>query len=81
MDQGLDLELVSPADGVASITVTGLKEELEKINEKDLHVFFNVDGLGKGEHEVSLEVSGLGDLKYELSVKTAKIRLIEKEAV
>ncbi|MBS4210017.1 CdaR family protein [Bacillus sp. FJAT-50079] len=81
LDQGLDLEFVSPTDGIASITVTGLKEELEKINKDDLHVFFNAEGLGQGEHEVSLEVTGLGDLKYELSVKVAKIRLIEKEAV
>jgi YbbR domain-containing protein len=79
--EGLDLEILSPAEGAVSIKLEGSKEELEKAVEKDFEVYMDMQGLKAGEHEVKLHVKGPKNVKWQLSTEKAKIRLKEKENV
>lgn len=78
---GLDMEILSPAEGAVSIMLEGDKAELEKAAEKDFEVFMNMEGLKAGDHDVELQVKGPKNIKWKLSTDKAKVRLKEKENV
>lgn len=77
--EGLDMEILAPAEGAVSIKLEGNSEELKKAVEKDFEVFMNMEGLKAGEHELDLQVSGPQDVKWQLSTEKAKVRLKERE--
>ncbi|MFD1708858.1 YbbR-like domain-containing protein [Siminovitchia sediminis] len=77
--EGLDVEFLSPADGAVSIKLEGRKEKLEESLDA-FEVYMNMEGLQAGEHEVDLAVKGPDDVKWEISVDKAKVRLTDKSA-
>ncbi len=78
-DERFDIEILSPADGAVSIELLGDEADLNKTAQSQFEVLAILEGLGAGEHEIELVANGPNHVKWELSTKTVKVRLKEKE--
>jgi len=74
-------DLLSPATGTASLTVSGKSDIVHQINASDFNIFLDLSQLGEGEHEVKINVSGPANINWKLATETAKITITEKEAL
>ena len=70
------VQAVSEADSKVTVVVSGSKSIIDSIDSSIIKAYVDLDGLGPGEHEVEVKVTG-DDLKlsYTSRVKTVKVRI------
>lgn len=68
-----------PENGETSITIFGLKEQIEQVNASDFTVSIDVSNLQEGEHNVALIVNGPDELGWQLERETVTISIAQKE--
>ncbi|OJH16862.1 hypothetical protein BLX88_22265 [Bacillus obstructivus] len=79
MNENYTMQFLSPANGMVDLTVMGTSNSLKAISANDFNILMDLSGLAPGDHDVNLKVEGPNDVSWELSNKTVKIRLTEKE--
>lgn len=79
MNENYTMQFLSPANGMVDLTVMGKSNLLKAISANDFNILMDLSGLAPGDHDVNLKVEGPNDVSWELSNKTVKIRLTEKE--
>lgn len=72
-----DLNFVEPSNGVTSLTLTGLTDEIEQIRGSAFRIYIDVSNLGEGEHNVPLQVEGPQNVSWKLGRDTAKVEIKE----
>lgn len=76
-----DSQMVTPANGKVSITITGEKKIVDDIAVKDLSVIANLSKSKAGDYSVPLELTGLPDnVAYVINPTKADFIITEKEA-
>lgn len=76
-----DAQMITPANGKVSVTITGEKKVLEDITAKDLSVIANLSKSKAGNYSIPLELNGLPDnVAYVINPKKADFIITEKEA-
>lgn len=77
----LDAQMVTPANGKVTVTITGEKKTVDSIVAKDLSVIANLSQGNAGDFSTPLEVNGLPDnVAYEVNPVSADFIIKEKEA-
>ncbi|RAM15027.1 YbbR-like domain-containing protein, partial [Listeria ivanovii] len=77
----LDAQMITPANGKVSVTITGEKKTVDRIAVKDLSVIANLSKGKAGELRVPLELNGLPDnVAYVINPTSADFIITEKEA-
>ncbi len=77
----LDAQMITPANGKVSVTITGEKKTIEGISAKDLSVIANLSKGKAGDYSIPLELNGLPDnVAYVINPTNADFILTEKEA-
>lgn len=77
----LDAQMVTPANGKVTVTITGEKKTVDSIVAKDLSVIANLSKGNAGDFSTPLEVNGLPDnVAYEVNPVSADFIIKEKEA-
>ncbi|MCM3455717.1 CdaR family protein [Heyndrickxia oleronia] len=79
MNENYTMQFLSPANGMVDLTVMGKSNSLKAISANDFNILMDLSGLAPGDHDVNLKVEGPNDVSWELSNKTVKIRLTDKE--
>lgn len=79
MNENYTMQFLSPANGMVDLTVMGTSNSLKAISANDFNILMDLSGLAPGDHDVNLKVEGPNNVSWELSNKTVKIRLTEKE--
>ena len=77
LGSGLTAQAASQSDSVASVIVKGSKDNLEDITAENISAYVDLQGLGKGTHNVKVEVTG-DDLKLSYTPKTTTVTIIIK---
>lgn len=76
-----DSQMVTPANGKVSVTITGEKKIVDDIAVKDLSVIANLSKSKAGDYSVPLELTGLPDnVAYVINPTKADFIITEKEA-
>ncbi|MBC2307834.1 YbbR-like domain-containing protein [Listeria welshimeri] len=76
-----DSQMVTPANGKVSVTITGEKKIVDDIAVKDLSVIANLSKSKAGNYSVPLELTGLPDnVAYVINPTKADFIITEKEA-
>lgn len=76
-----DSQMVTPANGKVSVTITGEKKIVDDIAVKDLSVIANLSKSKAGDYSVPLELTGLPDnVAYVINPAKADFIITEKEA-
>ncbi|MBC2352808.1 YbbR-like domain-containing protein, partial [Listeria welshimeri] len=76
-----DAQMLTPANGKVSVTITGEKKVLDDITAKDLSVIANLSKSKAGSYSIPLELNGLPDnVAYVINPKKADFIITEKEA-
>lgn len=76
-----DSQMVTPANGKVSVTITGEKKIVDDIAVKDLSVIANLSKSKAGNYNVPLELTGLPDnVAYVINPTKADFIITEKEA-
>lgn len=76
-----DSQMVTPANGKVSVTITGEKKIVDDIAVKDLSVIANLSKCKAGDYSVPLELTGLPDnVAYVINPTKADFIITEKEA-
>lgn len=76
-----DSQMVTPANGKVSVTITGEKKIVDDIAVKDLSVIANLSKSKTGDYSVPLELTGLPDnVAYVINPTKADFIITEKEA-
>ncbi|MBC1743387.1 YbbR-like domain-containing protein [Listeria welshimeri] len=74
-------QMVTPANGKVSVTITGEKKIVDDIAVKDLSVIANLSKSKAGDYSVPLELTGLPDnVAYVINPTKADFIITEKEA-
>lgn len=68
-----------PENGVTSLTIFGLSDQIEQVDPSDFTVSINVSNLQEGDHDVALSVSGPEELVWQLERETVAISIAQKE--
>lgn len=68
-----------PTNGEVSIEVTGSNEEIASLKGTDFNVYVDVSDLDIGDHDIEISVDGPGNINWEISRRTVKISITEKE--
>ncbi|MBF2346706.1 YbbR-like domain-containing protein [Listeria seeligeri] len=77
----LDAQMITPANGKVSVTITGDKKTIDGISAKDLSVIANLSKGKAGDYSIPLELNGLPDnVAYVINPTNADFILTEKEA-
>lgn len=77
----LDAQMITPANGKVSVTITGEKKTIDGISAKDLSVIANLSKGKAGDYSIPLELNGLPDnVAYVINPTNADFILTEKEA-
>ncbi|MBC1839907.1 YbbR-like domain-containing protein [Listeria seeligeri] len=77
----LDAQMITPANGKVSVTITGEKKTIDGISAKDLSVIANLSKGKAGDYSIPLELNGLPDnVAYVINPTNADLILTEKEA-
>lgn len=77
----LDAQMITPANGKVSVTITGEKKTIDGISAKDLSVIANLSKGKAGDYSTPLELNGLPDnVAYVINPTNADFILTEKEA-
>lgn len=77
----LDAQMITPANGKVSVTITGDKKTIDGISAKDLSVIANLSKGKAGDYSIPLELNGLpDDVAYVINPTNADFILTEKEA-
>ncbi|MBC6178976.1 YbbR-like domain-containing protein, partial [Listeria welshimeri] len=77
----LDAQMITPANGKVSVTITGEKKTIDGISAKDLSVIANLSKGKAGDYSIPLELNGLPDnVAYVINPTKADFILTEKEA-
>lgn len=71
---GYSVQGLSANDTSIDVTVKGVESVIEKITSEDVSAYLNLEGLGEGEHEVDVVVTG-DDVKVEYVAKTKKVKI------
>lgn len=76
-----DSQMVTPANGKVSVTITGEKKIVDDIAVKDLSVIANLSKSKAGDYSVPLELTGLPDnVAYVINPTKADFIITEKKA-
>ncbi len=80
--QGLGEEyeytIMSPEKGTVDVSLNGNNDEVEKITKDDFALKLDLSGLEPGEHEVKIDAKGPENVEWNLSQKTVKVQIKEK---
>lgn len=77
----LDAQIITPANGKVSVTITGEKKTIDGISAKDLSVIANLSKGKAGDYSIPLELNGLPEnVAYVINPTNADFILTEKEA-
>ncbi|AIS60522.1 Uncharacterized protein conserved in bacteria [Listeria ivanovii subsp. londoniensis] len=77
----LDAQMITPANGKVSVTITGEKKVVDNVTVKDLSVIANLSKGKTGDFSVPLELNGLPDnVAYVINPISADFIITEKEA-
>ncbi|WP_064091701.1 CdaR family protein [Rossellomorea aquimaris] len=80
--QGLGEEyeytIVSPEAGSVDVSLKGRSDEVGKITKDDFTLDLDLSGLEPGEHEVEIDAAGPENIDWNLSQKTVRIQIKEK---
>lgn len=77
----LDAQMITPANGKVSVTITGEKKTIDGISAKDLSIIANLSKGKAGDYSIPLELNGLPDnVAYVINPTNADFILTEKEA-
>lgn len=73
---GLRVQALSKEDSSISVVLKGSKSVLDSIDSSKITAYIDLEGLGIGEHEVEIKVSGEDDrITYSSNVKKIKIKI------
>lgn len=76
-----DAQMIIPANGKVSVTITGEKKTVDGITAKDLSVIANLSKSKAGSYSIPLELNGLPDnVAYVINPRTADFIITDKEA-
>lgn len=79
LSEQYEVHFIDPASGQASVTVTGMREEIDPIQASDFHVSINVSNLEVGEHELDLKVEAPANTSWKLAREKVRISITEIE--
>lgn len=76
-----DAQMITPANGKVSVTITGEKKTVDGITAKELSVIANLSKSKAGNYSIPLELNGLPDnVAYVINPKKADFIITDKEA-
>lgn len=76
-----DAQMITPANGKVSVTITGEKKTVDGIAAKDLSVIANLSKSKAGNYSIPLELNGLPDnVAYVINPRRADFIITDKEA-
>ncbi len=76
-----DAQMITPANGKVSVTITGEKKTVDGIAAKDLSVIANLSKSKAGSYSIPLELNGLPDnVAYVINPRQADFIITDKEA-
>lgn len=75
LQEGYELNFISPSQGVTDILVYGKQNVLKNIKASDVQVSMNVSGLEEGEHTASLQIKTPENVRGQSTVSSAKISI------
>ncbi|PYZ91910.1 hypothetical protein CR194_17050 [Salipaludibacillus keqinensis] len=65
LEDGQAVEFLSPEDGLFDFIVKGSSSALERLDRGDLEASIDVEDLSEGEHELTLDINGPQNLRFE----------------
>ena len=74
---GLTAQAASQDDSIASVIVKGSKYNIKDISAENISAYVDLQGLGKGTHNVKVEVTG-DDLKLSYTPQTTTVTIVIK---
>ncbi len=80
LGDGLTVQAVDQSNTKVTVSVKGVQSVLSELDPTTIKAYVDLKGLGVGEHEIPVEVSG-SDLRIKYSSKTTKVtlRITEKK--
>ncbi|EAF0570691.1 YbbR-like domain-containing protein [Listeria monocytogenes] len=76
-----DAQMITPANGKVSVTITGEKKTVDGITAKELSVIANLSKSKAGNYSIPLELNGLPDnVAYVINPRKADFIITDKEA-
>lgn len=80
--EGLDNEYVMSFvdSSETTLIISGESEDIKDLNALDFNVYIDASGLGEGEHDVPIKVTGPEQANWELEKSTVRIKITKKEA-
>lgn len=79
LNAGMEFEFLSPATDSVALKVFGEEKDVKDVKKGQFHVIMDLAGLSSGTHDVELAVEAPENVKWELSQKTVKVRIRDKE--
>lgn len=77
LGSGLTAQAASQDDSIASVIVKGSKDNIKDVTAENISAYVDLQGLGKGTHNVKVEVTG-DDLKLSYTPQTTTVTIIIK---
>ena len=80
LGEGLTVQAIDQNSTKVTVSVKGVQSVLSELDPTTIKAYVNLKGLGAGEHEIPVQVSG-SDLRIKYSSKTTKVtlRITEKK--
>jgi YbbR domain-containing protein len=79
LPNSLKANFITPIEETVNIELVGAPSILDNIDETDLDIYIDVNGLGSGQHDVDVLVNGPTNIKWSLSTKKVTVELTNNE--
>lgn len=76
LGNGLSVQALSKEDSSITVILSGSESVLKTIDTSTINAYIDLEGLGVGDHEVDIKVSGTDNrVEYKAKIKSVKIRI------